>query len=319
MLPYFPNELPLKKLNWESFVHLIGKANYEIARFEGILQAIINHLVLLYPLTTQEAALSSKIEGTIATIEEVYQYEAKVLKDISDKKHNDILEILNYRKALDFAVESLNTRPISLNLILDIHSMLLDSVRGMTKARRELRKTQNWLGRPGTKIENASYIPPSPERLMEAFDNLEKYIHCDELDTLVQLAIVHAQFEVIHPFLDGNGRVGRILIPLFLYEKKLLKSPVFYISEYLEANREIYYDRLNQISHNDNWDDWIIFFLTAIIEQSRSNTLKAKAILDLYEKMKGVVSSIVRSQFSIEGSGRRPDIIHFTELDNIIT
>lgn len=302
MKPYLPNNLPLKRLKWESFVHLIGKANYELARFEGILQAIVNPLVLLSPLTTQEAVLSSKIEGTIATIEEVYEYEAKILKDISDKKQGDIQEIINYRKALNFAVEGLNSRPISLNLVLDIHSILLDSVRGTNKARGELRKIQNWLGRPGAKIENATYIPPTPERLMIYFDNFEKYIHYDDKDVLVQLAIIHAQFELIHPFLDGNGRVGRILIPLFLYEKKLLKSPVFYISEYLEANREIYYDRLKQISQDGNWNDWIIFFLTAIIEQSKTNTLKAKAILDLYEKMKIEVSSIVRSQFSIFAS-----------------
>jgi len=363
MKAYIPNKLPLKTLNWERFVHLIGKANYELARFEGILQAIVNPLVLLSPLTTQEAVLSSKIEGTIATIEEVYKYEAKVLKDISDKKQGDIQEIINYRKALNFAVENLNTLPISFNLILDVHSILLNSVRGTNMARGEFRKDQVWIGRPGTPIENATFIPPTSERLMESFTNLENYIHSEEKDILVQLAVIHDQFELIHPFSDGNGRVGRILIPLFLYEKKLLKSPVFYISEYLEANREIYYDRLNQISQADNWDDWIIFFLTAIIEQSKSNTLKAKAILDLYERMKTEVSTIVRSQFSIvaldtlfkqpyfttsefithtkmpkrtaarivkefkdkkiidiliEGSGRRSEIMYFTELYNII-
>ena len=178
--------------------------------------------------------------------------------------------------------------------------MLLDSVRGRSKTRGEFRKVQNWIGKLGATIEQATYIPPSPERLMEFLSNLEEYIHYEEKDSLVQLAIIHAQFEIIHPFLDGNGRLGRILIPLFLFEKKMLSSPMFYISAYLEAHRDIYYEKLHGITQNNNWEEWITFFLTAVIEQSKTNTQKARAMLELYEEMKKEITLITRSKYSIQ-------------------
>lgn len=297
MKPHIPEKLPLKSLNWMEFIHLVGKANFELARYEGILQGINNPSLFLSPLATQEAVLSSKIEGTEATLEEVLEYEA--LPQKGGKKAEDIQEIINYRQAMLYAVNYLRDHLINLNLCRNIHYGLLDSVRGRDKARGEFRKTQNWIGKHGSAIEQATYIPPPPDRLMEFLSNLENYIHADEKDRLVQLAIVHAQFEIIHPFLDGNGRVGRILIPLFLVEKGMLSSPVFYISAYLDEHRDIYYEKLNNITQNNNWEEWIAFFLTAIIEQSKSNTQKAKAILDLYEEMKQEIAQLVRSQFSI--------------------
>lgn len=298
MKPCIPETLPLESLDWDKFIHLIGKANFELARYEGILQGIINPSVLLSPLTTHEAVLSSKIEGTQATLEEVLEYEASMR--IEEDKHEDIQEILNYRKSMFFAVEQLKTKPITLDLICNIHSILLDSVRGRNKSRGNFRELQNYIGRPGSPIEEAVFIPPSPERLMEFLTNLETYIHYEEKDTLVQLSIIHAQFEIIHPFLDGNGRLGRILIPLFLFEKKMLSSPMFYISAYLEAHRDIYYEKLNQITENEKWEDWIIFFLTAVIEQSKSNTQKAKMIIELYEQMKKEIVQSTKSKFSIQ-------------------
>jgi len=298
MKPYVPETLPLESLKWEEFIPLIGKTNFELARYEGILQGIINPSVFLSPLTTHEAVLSSKIEGTEATLEEVLEYEAAPRPDA--EKLEDIQEIINYRKSMDYAMEWLETRPITLNLLREIHYRLLGSVRGRNKARGEFRKTQNWIGKPGATIEQASYIPPSPERLMEFLSNLEKYIHCEEKDRLVQLAIIHAQFEIIHPFLDGNGRIGRILIPLFLFEKKLLSSPMFYISAYLEAHRDVYYEKLHDITQNNNWEEWIVFFLTAVIEQSKANTQKARAMLELYEEMKKEITLITRSKYSIQ-------------------
>lgn len=298
MKPHIPESLPLKTLNWEKYIHLIGKANYELARYEGILQGIVNPSILLSPLTTQEAVLSSRIEGTQATLEEVLEFEALAICD--DDKHEDILEILNYRQAMYMAVEWLKERPITLNLVRKMHFELLNSVRGRNRARGDFRTSQNWIGKHGTAIEEATYIPPSPERLMDLLSNLESYIHFQEKDPLVQLAIVHAQFEIIHPFLDGNGRLGRILIPLFLYEKQMLSSPMFYISAYLEAHREIYYAKLEGITQDHNWEDWIEFFLTAVIEQAKSNAQKAKAILDLYQRMKKDIPQIARSQFSIQ-------------------
>jgi Fic family protein len=297
MKPYIPELLPLKSLNWVDFIHLIGQANRQLAHYDGILRGIPNPAVFLSPLTTQEAVLSSRIEGTQATLEEVLEYEALPKKDAP--RQQDILEILNYRNALDYAVGYLQKKPLSINLVREIHSILLDSVRGKNKARGQFRTTQNYIGRPGTPIEQASYIPPPPEKVMELLSNLEKYINSEEKDPLVQLAIVHAQFESIHPFLDGNGRVGRILIPLFLMEKKLLGSPVFYISAYLEAHRDTYYDRLSAITKENTWEEWITFFLSAVVEQARSNAEKAVGILKLYNDMKEKIAEITHSQYAI--------------------
>ena len=182
-----------------------------------------------------------------------------------------------------------------------MHAILLDSVRGKDKARGSFRTSQNYIGKPGVPIEQAIYIPPAPFILLDHLDNFEKYIHYEEKDRLIQLAIIHAQFEIIHPFLDGNGRLGRILIPLFLFEKEVLHSPMFYISEYLEANRDEYYSRLLAVSEENKWEDWIEFFLKAIVTQAKANRLKAKAILDLYEKKKDKLSELTHSQYVIRG------------------
>ncbi len=250
------------------------------------------------PLTTKEAVISSKIEGTQASLEEVLQYEAS--PDIKTEKYDDIREIINYREAMRFAVGWLKEKPITLNLIKQMHGVLLDSVRGKNMGRGSFRTGQNYIGKPGATIEQASYIPPEPLTLMNHLSNFEKYVHFDEKDRLVQLAIVHAQFEVIHPFLDGNGRLGRILMPLFLYEKKVLHSPMFYISEYLETNREEYYAKLRAISEEKKWDDWIEFFLKAIVEQAKANSVKAKSILALYERKKTRIVEVTHSQYAIK-------------------
>jgi Fic family protein len=297
MEPHIPTKLPLEKIDWMKFVHLIGKANFELAQYAGILEGMVNPELLLSPLTTKEAVISSKIEGTQATLEEVMKYEAS--KTTEGNKHEDIREIINYRNALNYSVEYLKTRPTCLNLCKEMHYILLDSVRGKDKGRGEFRTIQNFIGSPGSTIQKATYIPPPPERLMEFLDNLKKYMHSEEKDRLVQLAIIHAQFEIIHPFIDGNGRLGRILIPLYLIEKGMLKAPVFYISEYIDENRDIYYDRLGAITQSSQWENWIEFFLVTIIEQSKRNSLKAKTILELYEKMKERLEGILHSQYSI--------------------
>ena len=298
MKPYVPETLPLQSLDWVRFITLIGQANAELARYDGILQGIINPSVLLSPLTTKEAVISSKIEGTQASLEEVLRYEAS--PDVKAEKYNDIQEIINYREATRFALQWLKDKPITLNLIKQMHGILLDSVRGKDKSRGSFRIGQNFIGKIGTSIEQATYVPPSPLMLKDYLYNFEKYVHYEEKDRLVQLAVVHAQFEIIHPFMDGNGRLGRILLPLFLYEKKVLHSPMFYISEYLEANRDEYYGRLLAISKDKKWDDWIEFFLKAIVAQAKANSEKAKAILGLYDIKKERISQVTRSQYVIK-------------------
>lgn len=287
-------------IQWTDHITLIAKANRAVARYDGMLAGIINPAVLLSPLTTQEAVLSSRIEGTQASMEEVLKFEANPTEPVEPGKAADIQEIINYRQAMKQAVASLDKRPLCLNLFKSLHATLLDSVRGRNKARGEFRRVQNYIGPPGCSIEDATFIPPSVDHMWPALDNWEKYLHHEEKDRLVQLAIIKAQFELIHPFLDGNGRLGRMLVPLFLFEKELLSSPMFYLSGYFETHREVYYAKLQAISQKKDWNGWIQFFLTAVLEQARINTDKTRSILDLYERMKRDIPGITRSQYAIQ-------------------
>ena len=294
--PYIPHKLPLKNLDWARFVTQIGRANAEIARFDSLLQTIPNAQILLSPMTMNEAVLSSKIEGTKATLQEVYEYEANPNK--YPDKIDDIQEVLNYRNAILFAIKELEKIPISARLVKGIHKILLSGSRGANKNPGSFRTGQVHIG-SSQKIEEAVFIPPEAHTIPEHFSNLEKYFHYDDKDFLVQLAIIHAQFEIIHPFWDGNGRVGRILLPLFLFYKKMLHSPNFYLSEYFETHRQDYYIRLNGISKTDDWESWIDYFLNAVIEQSKINIVKAQNIIMLYNKMKESISSIPGSKYAI--------------------
>ena len=296
MTAFLPPTLPLENLDWTRLVSALGQANRAVARYDGLLHSLPNPDILLAPLTTQEAVLSSRIEGTQATLEEVLRYEADAA---SVPPRGDVREVLNYRRALQYAVGGLERSPLSLNLVKEIHAILLEGVRGHHSMRGRFRTYQNWIGAPGTPMEAATYVPPPPDRIPALLDNWERYLHYNERDCLAQLAIVHAQFELIHPFVDGNGRVGRILIPLFLYEKGILHRPVLYLSEYFERHREEYYQRLQGLSDAGDWEAWILFFLRATEEQVRSNNTKAKAILDLYEAMKRRIPEITRSHHAV--------------------
>ena len=299
MTPYIPEKMPPKDLDWKSAIELQTEAVWALAQYSGKLEGIPNPDVLLSPLTSQEAVLSSKIEGTQATLGEVLEFEAGK-KDVHPVKRDDIHEILNYRAAMRLAISSLNDKPITLNLIRDIHYRLLRGVRGHNKRRGEFRRDQTWIGPRGCKQEDATFVPPSPLILGEFLTNLENFINKPDPNFLIQLGLIHAQFELIHPFVDGNGRVGRILIPLFLYQTKRLPGPNFYLSKYLEKNRDQYYGSLQQISKDDNWNSWMNFFLTGVITQSKENIEKVQKILILHEDMKEVVSNITRSMYAIQ-------------------
>jgi Fic family protein len=298
MKPCVPQRLPLKDIDWAGLVPLIGKANRSLAHYEGVLHGVPNPEVLLSPLTTREAVLSSRIEGTQATMNEVFQYEAGEQIE-EESRRRDIQEIINYRKALRTAEKELQTRPFSLNLLLDLHSLLLDSVRGRSSGRGRFRTTQNWIGSPGSPIEEAAFVPPTPGRVQGAMRDWEKYYHEEEKDPLVQLAVVHAQFEVIHPFLDGNGRLGRIVIPLFLHEKGILSRPMFYLSEYLETHRAEYIEALRQLNGIESWNRWVAFFLGSLTTQARENSSKATRIIALYEELKRKILELTSSQYSV--------------------
>lgn len=299
MEPYIPRTLPIDDIDWNSHISRIGKANAALARYDGLLQGIINPEILLSPLTIREAVLSSRIEGTQASLEDVLQFEADQAHKITAEKRLDIQEIINYRTALKAAVADLGNRPICTNMIRDLHRILLASVRGRDREPGEIRRIQNYIAPYGTPIERATFIPPAPGLVLDALTNWENYLHTDDLDPLVQLAVLKAQFELIHPFRDGNGRIGRMLVPIILYDKQILSTPMFYISAYLEQHRDEYYRRLLAVSRDNDWNGWIAFFLQALIEQATENNQKAAAIIDLYEEMKEHVPEVTHSEYAI--------------------
>lgn len=298
---YHLGSFPPKDIDWMKLIPLIGPATVALARYDGLLSAIPNKHILLSPLITQEAVLSSKIEGTHVTIGEVLEIEAGgESEEITQPKRDDAEEVLNYRKAMLACTAEMNDRPLSQHIIRTAHFTLMQGVRGRNKNPGSYRSDQNWIGPAGCPIEEAGFVPIAPELLQAGMDEWEHYVlSADEYDVLVQLAIMHVEFEALHPFKDGNGRLGRMLIPLFLYQRKLLASPDFYMSGYLETNREKYQEMLRGVSRDNAWTDWCAFFLKGITRQATENEQKAKAILALYERVKEQVVEITHSQHAI--------------------
>lgn len=298
---YHYGNFPPEDLDWSKLVPFIGPAQAALARYDGILKAVPNAHVLLSPLTFQEAVLSSKIEGTQATLGDVLRVEAGDDEpDLTPTKRDDVQEVINYRTAMWESVQGLQDLPLSSRLLCKAHEILLNGVRGKNCSPGEFRKIQNWIGSSGCDIRKARFIPISPDQLAEGMGKWNNFLHADFPDQLVQLAIIHAEFESLHPFLDGNGRLGRLLVPLFLFEKNLLSAPSFYVSAYLEANRETYYDQLLNISANGDWTSWCRFFLEALRVQAEENGAKAESILALYEELKREVLTELSSQYTIQ-------------------
>lgn len=291
-----PSVLPLTDLDWRKLLPLAGRANAALARYDGMLQTLPNPAVLLSPITANEAVLSSRIEGTQATLDEVLEFDAGILA--SDARKGDVEEVSNYRVAVQIAEAALEDRPLSLSLIKAVHQRLMQGVRGRDKEPGAFRNDQNWIGRPGDTIEQARFIPPNPILLPQALEEWEAYINSQDEDPIIQTAVAHAQFEILHPFKDGNGRIGRMLVPLLLYQRRTLSRPMFYLSEYLEARRNSYYDHLLSITETNNWQGWLNFFLEAIISQAESNLSKVKAVRDLYEEMRKGFVDATHSQYS---------------------
>lgn len=297
---YHQGRFPPNAIDWPRLLPLIGPANAAVARYEGVLHGIPNPNVLLSPLTAQEAVLSSRIEGTQATLGEVLEFEAQgELFDESTPKKADIREVLNYRAALHEATRLLEELPLSQRLVRQTHHVLMQGVRGRNKDPGEYRRIANWIGPAGCSLEQARFVPVGAEALPEAMNSWERYLHADAPDRLVQLAVLHAEFEAIHPFLDGNGRLGRLMVPLFLFANGLLSRPNFYLSEYLEGHRDEYYERLLSVSRDDDWTGWIEFFLKALIAQAQANQEKAQAIHRLYGDRKDWIAEVTRSQYAV--------------------
>ena len=297
---YHAGKFPPSELELQKLIHLIGQANGALGRYDGLLTAIPNKHVLLSPLITQEAVLSSKIEGTQVTIGEVLEYEAGS-SSIPETKRGDAEEVLNYRKAMLNCVAELQNRTFSQHILRSAHSILMQGVRGKDKTPGSYRTEQNWIGERNSTIDTASFIPISPEQLQPAMDNWEQYVNdTSQPDVLVQLAIIHLEFEALHPFKDGNGRLGRMIIPLILFQRGLLQSPDFYMSGYFEANRDEYIERMRIVSRDNDWTQWCVFFLKGIRTQADENEEKARKILELYNKIKIAVPVSTHSQYAIK-------------------
>ena len=237
------------------------RANQALAALEGISSRVPNMPLFISMYVRKEALMSSQIEGTQATLEDVLD------PHLEDNVNRNVADVVNYIKAFDYAINRLNSLPLCNRLLREIHAVLMEGVRGQEKYPGEFRRSQNWIGGQGSSLKTARYIPPAPDDMELAMSDLEKYIHAeDDTDDLIRAALIHYQFETIHPFLDGNGRIGRLLIILFLIEKGLLSSPVLYISYFLKRNRIEYYDRMTEVRRSGNYEQWILFFLRAIEE-----------------------------------------------------
>ena len=289
---------PDERLEWQILIPQIGPAAAALARYDGMVESIPNRQILLTPLTNREAVLSSRIEGTQATMGEVLQYEAGQIP-ASLERRADIQEVLNYRAAMRQAEDQLAREPLSQRLIRETHRVLMKGLRGQGRSPGEYRRIPNRIGPPGCTEEQARFVPVEANRLPDAMSAWEGHIHKESTDKLVQLAILHAEFEALHPFLDGNGRLGRMLVPLFLWQVELIQEPVFYISAYFEANRESYNDGLLAVSRDDDWTRWCQFILHAIKTQAEENLAKAQGIIDLYNSMKSRVIDLTHSRFAI--------------------
>lgn len=274
----------------DDIVDLLIKANSQLAVLESVVTRIPNVELFVSMYVRKEALMSSQIEGTQATLEDV-------LDPLLDANANrNVADVVNYIKATEFAIQRLQELPLYNRLIKETHAVLMEGVRGQEKSPGEFRYSQNWIGGQGSTLKNARYIPPSPDDMIEAMSDLEKYINADDdLHSLIRAALIHYQFETIHPFLDGNGRVGRLLITLFLMEKKVLTTPALYISYFLKKNRVEYYDRMTEVREKGNYEQWIKFFLQAIMESAEDATNTIDELIALHDANVDVISKMGRS------------------------
>lgn len=266
-------------------------ATKAIARLDTLSSYIPNMSLFVSMYVRKEALLSSQIEGTQATLEDV-------LDPLIKKNANqNVADVINYIQATEYALNRLDTLPLCNRLIKETHAVLMAGVRGQEKSPGEFRISQNWIGAAGSTLKTARYIPPCPEDMVKAMSDLEKYMNTEEdtLDVLIQAALIHYQFETIHPFLDGNGRVGRLMITLFLMEKKLLQTPALYISYYLKQNRIEYYDRMSEVRSKDNYEQWIKFFLRAVKESAEDASDTILELSKLHAKNAEIISGMGRA------------------------
>jgi Fic family protein len=279
---------PAINLTWD-LVGQISEADRAVSELAGLARTLPNPHLLIGPFIRREAVLSSRIEGTRASLSDLFFFEAS---EVADPQPSDVREVLNYVRALEYGLDRLEDLPVSLRLIREIHERLMHGVRGEHLTPGEFRRSQNWIGPPGCMLMDAVFVPPPVEEMKEALGELEKYWHRpSSLPPLVRLALIHYQFEAIHPFLDGNGRIGRLLLTLLLCTEGLLPQPLLYLSAYFERHRQEYYRLLLAVSHCGNWSDWISFFLRGVAEQSRDAIRRSDRLLDLWQEYRRKLQS----------------------------
>ena len=274
----------------EDILEQLIKANSQLAILESVATRIPDVDLFVSMYVRKEALMSSQIEGTQATLEDVLD------PLIEDNTNRNVADVVNYIKATEYAIRRLHELPLCNRLLKETHAILMEGVRGQEKNPGEFRCSQNWIGGKGSTLRNARYIPPSPDDMTEAMSDLEKYINADDrLDGLIRAALIHYQFETIHPFLDGNGRIGRLLITLFLMEKKILTTPALYISYFLKKNRVEYYDRMTEVRSKGNYEQWVKFFLQAIAESAKDAIAAIDELTTLHDKNVDLVAGMGRA------------------------
>jgi len=267
---------------------LLSQADVALGRLDGSIQTLPNPDLFVLMYVRKEAVLSSQIEGTQSSLQDVLAAEAQVL---APDRPKDVAEVINYVSAMNYGLERLRTLPISVRLFREIHERLVRNVRGARSSPGHIRSTQNWIGPPGCSLSEAAFVPPPPHEVAQALGDLEKFLHASAPPPLlVSIGLAHAQFETIHPFLDGNGRIGRLLITLLLCERGVLARPVLYLSHFFRRHRQEYYDRLQAIRDAGDWEAWLEFFLRGVAEVSQQSAGTARRVLGLREEHRSAIT-----------------------------
>jgi len=291
---FVPAPLPPAINYTAELVGQLSRSDQALSELSGLGRYLPNPHILIAPYVRREAVLSSRIEGTRTNMDELLRDEIEGQSGRSDD--GDVREVRNYITALEYGIKRLDKLPLSLRLVRELHKHLMTGVRGREATPGEFRRSQNWIGKAGSTIETATYVPPPPQEMMEALGAWERFMHDREaMPDLVQCALVHEQFEAIHPFLDGNGRVGRLLITLFLIERGRLSQPLLYLSEYIERHRQDYYELLQRVRTDGDWHGWIMFFLAGVAETATKAVAQAGRLMDLREESRARLKASPRA------------------------
>ena len=297
---YHYEQFPPNNLDYFQLIDNLVKATEAIARYDQMLKNLHNSEILLAPLRNQEAVISSRMEGTISTLDEILQYEADFDEhEMPTEVRSDIIETVLYQRALKNAQKAMKDGyPFGKSLIKTLHQQLLSFGRGATKSPGQFKQEQNYLADRNRK--NILFVPISPEKLEHGLDNLFDYINQKNIPVLLRTAVAHLEFEALHPFQDGNGRIGRMLITLMLWQEKVISEPYFYISGYFEEHKDEYSDLMRRVSKNNDWTAWCVFFLQAVVSQATYNLQIAQNISNLYEQMKPIFSNTLNSKWAMQ-------------------